>query len=206
MVTTSNSWVSVLTRSYGTAIVGGTLEFPGQLIASLLSPEWLKQWCASLPAWVQFMACLVQSHLLQWGTWSWTACIWFWPKNQIYTEPTPASYNSLRLCRFIMTSMCYTATVVTWIISIYIYISGHILLGRRTMNINKAVIILTCFLFIFAMFYSYSLIGIFHTEVVNVELKIGKGFAISFYWGCMINKIKIIINSQFSDTNNTIYE
>ena len=77
--------------------------------------------------------------------------------------------------------MCYTATVVTWIISIYIYISVSILLGRRTMNINKAVIFLTCFLFIFAMFYSYSLIGIFHTEVVNVELKIGKGFAISFY-------------------------
>ena len=67
------------------------------------------------------------------------------------------------------------------------------------MNVNKAVIISTCFLFVFAMAYSYSLIGIFHTEVVNVEVKIGKEFAIGFYWGFMINKEnqnKIIVSTN----------
>ena len=54
----------------GRAIVGGTPEFPGQLIALLLVAHWLERWCASLAAQVQFLACPVQRQLLQGGTWS----------------------------------------------------------------------------------------------------------------------------------------
>jgi hypothetical protein len=58
------SWLQVLSTSvqrladslpvqqyiYRRAIVGGTLEFPGQLIASLLVAQWSEHWCTSLVA------------------------------------------------------------------------------------------------------------------------------------------------------------
>ena len=45
--------------SYRRPIVGGTLEFPGHLIASLLVAQWLEH---CLVAQVQFLACLVQKE------------------------------------------------------------------------------------------------------------------------------------------------
>ena len=47
------------------ATVGGTLEFPGQLIALLLVAHWLERWCASLATQVQMLACPIQRQLLQ---------------------------------------------------------------------------------------------------------------------------------------------
>ena len=64
-IRTWDLWVSVLIESYRRAMVGGTPEFPGQLIASLLVAQWLGRWCTSLVAQVRFLACLVQSQLLQ---------------------------------------------------------------------------------------------------------------------------------------------
>jgi hypothetical protein len=49
-IRTWDLWVSVLIESYRRAIAGGTLEFPGQLIASLLVAQWSERWCASLVA------------------------------------------------------------------------------------------------------------------------------------------------------------
>ena len=49
-IQTCDLWVSVLIGSYRRAIVGGTPEFPGQLIALLLVAHWLERWCASLAA------------------------------------------------------------------------------------------------------------------------------------------------------------
>ena len=66
-IRTCNLRVSVLIRSYRRAMVGGTLEFPGQLIASLLVAQWLGRWCTSLVAQVRFLACIVKSQLLQGG-------------------------------------------------------------------------------------------------------------------------------------------
>jgi hypothetical protein len=43
-------WVSVLIESYRRAMVGGTPEFPGQLIASLLVAQWSVRWSTSLVA------------------------------------------------------------------------------------------------------------------------------------------------------------
>ena len=60
-------WVSVLIRSYRRAMVGGTPEIPGQLIASLLEAQWLGCWCTSLVAQVRSLAYLVKSRLLQGG-------------------------------------------------------------------------------------------------------------------------------------------
>ena len=57
-----------ISGGYRRAIVGGTSEFLGQLLALLLVAQWLECWCASLVAQVSFLACLVQSQLLQWGT------------------------------------------------------------------------------------------------------------------------------------------
>ena len=62
---TCNLWVGVLIGSYRRAIDGGTLEFPGQVIALLLVARWLECWCASLAAVVRFLACPVQRQLLQ---------------------------------------------------------------------------------------------------------------------------------------------
>ena len=67
-IRTCNLWVRVLIGSYRRAIVGGTPEFLGQLIALLLVAHWLERWCASLAAQVRFLACLVQRQLLQGGT------------------------------------------------------------------------------------------------------------------------------------------
>jgi hypothetical protein len=49
-IRTWDLWVSVLIESYRRAMVGGTPEFPGQLIASLLVAQWSKRWCTSLVA------------------------------------------------------------------------------------------------------------------------------------------------------------
>ena len=54
-IRTCDLWVSVLIRSYRRAMVGGTPEFPGQLIASLLVAQWLGRWCTSLVAQVRFL-------------------------------------------------------------------------------------------------------------------------------------------------------
>jgi hypothetical protein len=43
-------WVSVLIESYRRAMVGGTPEFPGHLIASLLVAQWSERWRTSLVA------------------------------------------------------------------------------------------------------------------------------------------------------------
>ena len=50
--------ILVLIISYRRAIFGGTPEFLGQLIASLLVAQWLERWCTSLVAQVRFLACL----------------------------------------------------------------------------------------------------------------------------------------------------
>jgi hypothetical protein len=42
--------VSVLIESYRRAMVGGTPEFLGQLIASLLVAQWSEHWCSNLVA------------------------------------------------------------------------------------------------------------------------------------------------------------
>jgi hypothetical protein len=69
-IRTCDLWVSVLIWTYRRAIVGGTPEFPGQLIASLLVAQWLGHWCTRLVANVRFLVCVVQSQLLQGETWS----------------------------------------------------------------------------------------------------------------------------------------
>ena len=49
-IQTCDLWVSVLIWSYRRAMVGGTPEFPGQLIASLLVAQWSERWCTNLVA------------------------------------------------------------------------------------------------------------------------------------------------------------
>ena len=49
-IRTCDLWVSVLILSYRRAMVGGTLEFPGQPIASLLVAQWIGRLCTSLVA------------------------------------------------------------------------------------------------------------------------------------------------------------
>ena len=44
--------------------IGGTPEFPGQLIALLLEAQWLEFWGASLATQVRFLACPVQIQLI----------------------------------------------------------------------------------------------------------------------------------------------
>ena len=53
-------WVSVLIITYARrmAVVWGTPEFTGQLIALLPIAQWLERWCASLAAQVRILAVL----------------------------------------------------------------------------------------------------------------------------------------------------
>ena len=51
----SNAIAIALIGRYRKAIVGGTLEFPGQLIALLLVAQWLQRRRASLVAHVQLL-------------------------------------------------------------------------------------------------------------------------------------------------------
>jgi hypothetical protein len=50
-------------RKIKKAIIGGTLEFRGHLVALHLLAQWVERLCGSVVAHLYFLACFVQSYL-----------------------------------------------------------------------------------------------------------------------------------------------